>query len=399
MIYIIADDLTGACDTGACFAQHGLSTAVQIGLPVEDAPLMPASDVLVFNTVSRALPEPLAIRTVQNVTRWITQDEALIYKKIDSTLRGHPGAELHALMQALRVDRALITPAFPAQGRTVVNGQVLVQGQSLSQTVFAGEGAVGDLRTVFAHPHYPLHALTSDEAQQGLPSTRARLSSPGIILADAQTDTQLHTLAQLARECGIRLLCGSAGLAMALAQQIAPADRPVVPLPSTPGATLGVAGSRNPSTAAQVRYAGQHGITVLQPPPEWIDSTDACPPAALIEALCATLAGEGRAILSTCNLPESDLGREAVAQRLGEIVEQVARRIPLQGLVLTGGDVAMAACTALGAHWLALCGEAQPGIALGRLANSSYEGVSIITKAGGFGAEDALMKCLLEGSR
>ena len=394
MIYIIADDLTGACDTGACFAQHGLSTVVQIGLSVEDAPLMPASDVLVFNTVSRAMPEPLAIHAVQNATRRIAQDEALIYKKIDSTLRGHPGAELHALMEALQVDRALITPAFPAQGRMVVNGQVLVQGQPLSQTVFAGEGAVGDLRIVFAHPHYPLHALTSDEAQQGLPSTRARLSSPGIILADAQTDAHLHTLAQLARECGIRLLCGSAGLAMALAQQIAPADRPVAPLPAILGATLVVAGSRNPSTAAQVRYAGQHGIMILQPPPEWMDSTDACPPAALIDALCATLADEGRAILSTCNLPESDLGRESVAQRLGEIVAQVARRIPLQGLVLTGGDVAMSVCTALGAHWLALCGEAQPGIALGRLADSPYEGVSIITKAGGFGAEDALMKCL-----
>jgi uncharacterized protein YgbK (DUF1537 family) len=399
MIYIIADDLTGACDTGACFAQHGLSTAVQIGLPAEDAPLMPTSDVLVFNTVSRALPEPLAIRAVQNVTRRIAQDEALIYKKIDSTLRGHPGAELHALMQALRVDRALVTPAFPAQGRTVLGGQVLVQGQPLGQTVFAGEGAVGDLQTVFAHPHHPLHMLTSDEVQQELPSTRARLSSPGISLADAQTDAHLRRLAQLARACGIRLLCGSAGLAMALAQQMTPADRPVAPLPSTPGATLGVAGSRNPSTAVQVRYASQHGIPILQPPPEWMDSADACPPAALIEALCTTLAGEGRAILSTCNLPESDLGRKAVAQRLGEIVAQVARRVTLQRLVLTGGDVAMAVCTALGAHWLALYGEAQPGIALGRLADSPYEGVSIITKAGGFGAEDALMKCLLEGSR
>ena len=399
MIYIIADDLTGACDTGACFAQHGLSTVVQIGLPTEDAPLMPASDVLVFNTDSRALPEPLAISAVQNVAGRIAQDEALIYKKIDSTLRGHAGAELHALMQALQVDRALVTPAFPAQGRTVVDGQVLVQGQPLSQTVFVGEGAVGDMQTVFAHPHYPLHTLTSDEAQQGLPSTRARLSGTGIILADAQTDAHLRTLAQLAPECGIRLLCGSAGLAMALAQQIAPAGRPVVPLPSTPGATLGVAGSRNPSTAAQVRYAARHGIPVLQPPPEWIDAADTCPPLTLIDALCATLAREGRAILSTCNLPESDLGREAVAQRLGEIVAQVATRITLQGLVLTGGDVAMAVCTALGAHWLTLCGEAQPGIALGRLADSPYAGVSIITKAGGFGAEDALMKCLLEGNR
>ncbi|HEY3342868.1 MAG TPA: four-carbon acid sugar kinase family protein, partial [Anaerolineae bacterium] len=48
MIYIIADDLTGACDTGACFAQHGLSTAVQIGLPAEGRPHGTANGVLVY---------------------------------------------------------------------------------------------------------------------------------------------------------------------------------------------------------------------------------------------------------------------------------------------------------------------------------------------------------------
>ena len=391
MIYIIADDLTGACDTGACFAQRGLRTWVQIDPAASGATPNSGADVLVFNTLSRALSQPLAVQAVQQVARQITQADALVYKKIDSTLRGHPGTELHALMQTLGVERALVTPAFPAQGRTVTGGQVFIHGTPLSQTVFASEGAVGDLPAVFAHAHYPLHVLTQPTA----PEARKLLQSPGIVLADAQTDDDLRRLAQLACECHVRLLCGSAGFATALAQNVDLSQAEPLSTPASHGAILGVAGSRNPSTAGQVRHAEQHGITILQPPPKWIGCANSRPPEAVVEAICATLAGAGRALLSTCALPESTLGREQVAERLGEIVALVARRMPLHRLVLTGGDVAIAVCRALEAHWLMLHGEAQPGIAQGQLADGPYAGVGVITKAGGFGAEDALTRYLL----
>jgi uncharacterized protein YgbK (DUF1537 family) len=394
MIFIIADDLTGACDTGACFAQHGLSTAVQIRIPAKSMPQVAVQDVLVFNTASRALSEPLAISAVQSVAQQIPLVEPLIYKKIDSTLRGHPGAELRALMEALQIDRALVTPAFPAQGRTVIDGQLLVQGQPISQTVFALEGALGDLRSSFAYMHLPIHSLGLDDVRHGSPDTRTLLREPGITLADAQTEADLRLLARLACDCGIRLFCGSAGLAMALAEETAPANKSPASIAHTEGATLGVAGSLNPATAQQVRYANLHGITILQPPPDWAQGSDSCPPVTLIDTLCSALVREGRAIFSTSGLPESPSGRETVARKLGALVAQVAARITLQGLVLTGGDVAMAVCTALGTQWLSLYGEAQPGIALGQLADGPYAGVGIITKAGGFGAEDALSRSM-----
>ena len=50
---IQADDLTGACDTGAVFAARGLATVVL--LPGAHLPATPA-DVLVIDSESRARP-------------------------------------------------------------------------------------------------------------------------------------------------------------------------------------------------------------------------------------------------------------------------------------------------------------------------------------------------------
>jgi uncharacterized protein YgbK (DUF1537 family) len=388
MIFIIADDLTGACDTGAGFAARGLSTLVQIGPSAGNTSRVPTADVLVFNTESRALSQAQAIEAVRDAATlaeaWFAQPQSTTwaYKKIDSTLRGHPGAELRALMEALQTDRALVTPAFPAQGRTVWHGQLLVQGCPLSQTVFAGEGALGDLRAAFATTHLALHDL-----HQGAP--KHSLAEAGIYLADAQTNEDLRELVRAASASGLRLLCGSAGLATALANALTPAHLH----PTTPGSTTGpvliVAGSMNPTTARQVHYAQAHGVGIFRPTPGRPDAD-----ARLIDALVARLAQEGRAILTTCDLPASPLGRAGVAQALGALTAQVARRIALGGLVLTGGDVATAVCNALGTSWLSLRGEAQPGIAIGQLADGPYAGTGTITKAGGFGGEDALTSFL-----
>jgi uncharacterized protein YgbK (DUF1537 family) len=59
-------------------------------------------------------------------------------------------------------------------------------------------------------------------------------------------------------------------------------------------------------------------------------------------------------------------------------------------LVLTGGDTAVAACAALEVSALWLQGEAQPGIPWGILLGGVVPGLPVVTKAGGFGTDDAL---------
>src|SRR3712207_2217190 len=120
---IIADDLTGAADTGVQLARAGYRAAVAF----RGAPVPPAEDLdaVALDTDSRAMPAGFAARRVLEATRAV-RGAALVYKKLDSTLRGPLAAELAAALGASGRGRVVVAPAFPAAGRTTVDGVQLV---------------------------------------------------------------------------------------------------------------------------------------------------------------------------------------------------------------------------------------------------------------------------------
>src|SRR5688572_10104079 len=113
---IIADDLTGACDTAALFCGRGR-------VPVFIAPAPAGGDweVAAVDTESRALPGAEAARRMRSTGAGLAERlvAGSLFKKIDSTLRGPIGAELDALLSVTGRTGALVCPAFPAQHRTV----------------------------------------------------------------------------------------------------------------------------------------------------------------------------------------------------------------------------------------------------------------------------------------
>src|SRR5918993_3709306 len=82
-VAIIADDLTGAADTGVQLARAGYRTAVAF----RGAPIPPSEDLdaVALDTDSRAMPAGFAARRVLAATRAV-RATPLIYKKLDSTL-------------------------------------------------------------------------------------------------------------------------------------------------------------------------------------------------------------------------------------------------------------------------------------------------------------------------
>src|SRR5215208_212421 len=92
LIGVIADDLTGAADTGVQFVRAGYRTAV----------FFRATDVLAddldavsLDTDSRAMPAGFAAKRVLDAAH-IARGASVVYKKLDSTLRGNVAAELVA---------------------------------------------------------------------------------------------------------------------------------------------------------------------------------------------------------------------------------------------------------------------------------------------------------------
>jgi uncharacterized protein YgbK (DUF1537 family) len=399
-LVIVADDLTGAADTGACFASAGLGTVIRLA-----GPAIPTADVVVVSTESRDLDGAAAAATVRAAVIAIAggHGEARprwIYKKIDSALRGHPRDELLATMDAIGATRALVAPAFPAEGRTTIGGRQLIDGVPLESSRIGGAGAASDLVTLFGTGDGPPVQHIDLIALRGPPDALRRVlqvhdDSDGIVIADAETDDDLMTLAGAVEGGRLRLFCGSAGFARQLARSLPLTRNAHPPLKAVrrPGPILIVAGSRHEATARQVEMLRQSGIPIVRPGQRLIDDL-ATPIDSVIAQIVTHLAAGRSVVLTTLGLAPSAGGGHVVASRLAQMVAAPEVSSQVGGLVLTGGDVAAAVCTALGATAIWLGGEISSGIPVGMLQGGRLHARVIATKAGSFGGDNALASCI-----
>lgn len=389
---IVADDLTGAADTSACFAGAGYATVIPFA-----GPPYPAADVIAVSTESRDLDAGDAARLTGDAISAIVsaaQPPRWIYKKIDSAMRGHPRDELQAVLEATGEWRAVVAPALPAEGRTTVGGHQHVRGVPLAESPFAGPGVSGDLLALFAgNRELPVRLLALQTVRHAPREVRGCLSQleAGIVVVDAESEDDLRTLARAIGASNLRVLCGSAGLARALAA-ILPLT-PGVAMPVTPRHSdrpmLVVAGSTHAATARQIATLGTTGAAIVRLSQEQIDDRSSSVHTVTTTVASHLLAGRAT-VVTTAGLQPSVLGGRAVAARLAEIAAAPLVRTSVGGLVLTGGDVASAVCAALDANALWLGGEIAPGQPWGLLSGGSLPGLPVATKAGSFGADDAL---------
>ena len=158
-IIIIADDLTGAADTGVQFSPFFEDTRLVSYLQVDrlPEPTLPSSArATALYTNSRALGADAARKRLIFVAQTLAKKISLwIYKKIDSCMRGNVGTEVEALLDALGYEMSFITPAFPEMGRTTIEDVHRVHGIPLSQTEISQDPAtpVTDSRLSRNHCH------------------------------------------------------------------------------------------------------------------------------------------------------------------------------------------------------------------------------------------------------
>jgi uncharacterized protein YgbK (DUF1537 family) len=318
-----------------------------------------------------------------------------IYKKIDSTLRGQPASELMAMMEALGVKTALVAPAFPSQGRTTVGGRQRVDGVPVEETSFGRAVHRSDLLALFGEEagNRRVQLVELSAVRRGAAAVSEALNAPEpkVVVADAETDEDLAILARGAMIARVKLFCGTAGLARALVKVLPLAPSAPTPKPPTfpAGPVLVVAGSRNPRTIRQVESAQSRDAMVVTPDNAFLGG-DMAALEETLRRIGQALASGRNVILTTKGTDDSPLGSRPVAARLASVACEMAIRRMVGGLVVTGGDVAAEVCTALGASALWLRGELQPGIPWGVLSDGVATGLRVVTKAGGFGGDDAL---------
>ena len=211
MYFIIADDLTGATDTGIQFQKRGIATTVLVEPPRETPACLGERTALSINASSRELcPQEARDRTQEVLRRMVLRDQDTLFKKVDSLMRGNPVEELEAALEAAGRRIALAAPSFPRMGRTVDGG-----------VLHLPDGSAKDLLTLFknrAHMtvcHIPLARLRTEGA--GLASDLARREAPLLCLIDAVTEEDLSLVAEIGQALDVPpVYCGSAALAAGL---------------------------------------------------------------------------------------------------------------------------------------------------------------------------------------
>lgn len=411
-IAIIADDLTGANDTGVQFCQHGFRTmviidAANVGQVGQD------KDVWAINADTRHLTAEEAYRRVYDLALKLKQAAlGRIYKKIDSTLRGHPGAELEAVMDAWQADLALVVPAFPAnrrvvqQGYLIINENVEAVATSENSAITAGKSARCHVPTVLQQEMQRRVgqielATVRRGAKELVAALEAARTGSQVLVLDAASEEDLRNIARAISHLRQEVIvAGAAGLAahLPMAWNLKPVSTNLLNKKRT---ILLIAGSRNKVTAVQVqRLAEVYPCQVVKVDTEAILTGE---PAVEIERVLKDATnrypGSGLILVAVSSLFQDieedkvfNSGSKAIACALGTIASRLLNLRKISALIVTGGDTAVHVCRALEARGINLATDLLPGIPLGYLEGGRGDGLPIVTKAGGFGSPDSLIK-------
>lgn len=400
-LLILADDFTGALDTGVQFAARGAITRVVANTNCEFSELEDDVQVLVVAAESRHLPPEAARELVlQTVRRALDAGVDYVYKKTDSALRGNIGAELSAVLEAAGADSLAFVPALPKMRRTTRNGVHYIDGIPVAESVFGQD------------PFEPIRKSSVPEIiaeQSGVPVLLHRSDDTGawehagVQVYDAETGGDLRRIAARLGPERLRLSAGCAGFAEALADVLG-LDGPAPLLPKLEPALLIVCGSMNPVTLRQMSAAEDAGfphihLTPVQKlEPAWLETPEC---ERQLSAWLAQAAEAGRFILDV-NDPAGGnstqeyarahgLSTEDMRLRISGQLAALTRRLLDKGLnatvLCTGGDTLLALTRAVGADRLAPICEAAPGVVLTDFVYRE-RAYHIFAKSGGFGDPD-----------
>jgi uncharacterized protein YgbK (DUF1537 family) len=397
---IVADDLTGAMDSSGYFASLGLSTVV-----IMDPGFPSSADVVVISTNSRAEDPKVARERIRQAARNLVG--RLIYKKVDSTLRGNIGVELAAAMDELACEKAIVAPAFPAVGRTTVDGVLLVNGVAVAETQFANDPILpvkeSHIPTLLEQSTgLPVGYVSVTEIDAGAKSLYHKIDGMQvpIVVCDVTESSHLTTVVQAAALAeGRWLLCGSGGLARELhllLHGVSRTDSAKTTI-SASGPVLVVVGTRNRVAADQLLKArDEHGFPILNLEFEHFERKDSVSEdinRMIKEAEQLLRLGKGLAISATFSQYVAAL-KQSIPGIMAEVVTGILAQHKFAGLFLSGGDIAIEVCRHLSVSAIFVHGEVEPGVPAGELVGGQGNGMRVVTKAGGFGTESALVKSI-----
>ena len=387
-ILIIADDLSGAADCAVGATEFGLRAVVSFADGADTA----GADVVSVDANTRGMGESEAASTQAAMLReLLKQRPPVLYKKIDSTLRGHFVAEIAAVADF--AGTPILAPSFPAMGRTLKNGEVWVKDTPLKDTEVWKNAKIdgpSTLPEMLARHGFKPRVISVAQLRGDPAALNALLAAhvgetSAAIICDAETEDDMAAIARATAPFAARSFCvGSGGLMRHLPQahemKAGKAQKPV----------LAVIGSVSSVSRAQSQHmADTLGVPLYVVAPAILRDGDAHPQWEEIQRHLMALLPTGRGMVVTTEALSPDLSEGP------RLAASMARLLApgwehLGGLILTGGETARAMLMDWGVSSLELSGEVEPGVPLSYTVGSRR--IPVVTKAGAFGGEDCLTR-------
>lgn len=400
-LLIIADDFTGALDTGVQFASLGAVTRVIANPEYDFSQVDNNLQVLVIDVETRHMTPKEAYEVVyQTAKNALSAGFFNIYKKTDSALRGNIGSELAAVMDAAQVDTIAFIPALPRMNRCTRKGIHYINDVPVAESVFGQDpfepvrfSAVADIIRESSEVPVVLHGIQDPVA----------FDNPGIQVYDSETEEDLMRIGSRLASDHLRLTAGCAGFGAVLANLLGlkgNCDKQVF----LKEPNLFVAcGSVNPVTIRQMQQAEENGFVHVHLTPtqklesEWAES-DQCKK--VVNDWQKT-ARENHFILDV-NDPEGTeetalyakelhMGTEELRIRIARNLAVLIQKLLDAGLhatmLCTGGDTLLALMRQINVFEMTPVCEIAAGSVLTKF---QYRGemYDIISKSGGFGEPD-----------
>jgi len=409
-VLVVADDLTGANATAAGLARSGLRavTVTDGDHPELVAEFAGRFEAVVVSANNRHADPDAAADDVRRALRagW---PAALVANRIDSTLRGNVGATTEALLDELGSLSgspvvALCVPAHPDAQRQTVGGVQLLAGRRLEETELARDPGspiicsevttIVSAQTDLPMQTLPLETVTGPAGALESALADAVVGGSAIVVAAALTlDHVERVTAAAARVAGVTWLCvdpGPATVAMARALGLG-GGTDAAPY-------LVVSGSATDLTRRQLaRVRGTRPVRLVRMVVDGAGEPDAdATTAALHDALA--VAAPGEVVLLASVLDEGDLLTHQARSRVPAVLARATRRVleseQVDGLYLTGGDLAAACLSELAADGLDVADEVVPLAVAGNLVGGPWSGLPVVTKGGLVGDDDTAVACL-----
>lgn len=415
---VIADDLTGANDTALQFAKRNIKSSVEINFveitDIED------KEVIVIDTDSRDLDKELAYKKVKDICEKISKyDIKCIYKKVDSTLRGNLGIEIKAVDDIFNPDIVIIAPAYPANQRITIGGYHLLEGKPIELTEIANAP-----KTPVKKSYLP--AILGEQVDEKIAIVDFKLLRQKIdivtkkisefvkngkrwIVFDIIEEENFITLMNAVKKYKNILWVGSAGLAEYLPYYYRWTGEKFLSMNRRKGSILICAGSVSHITQNQVQtLLNKEKINLVKINMASLledKDNELMKKAQIINQL---IKAQENILLATAQSDDEvekaieigkkyNLSRKEVSEKIANIMAELIRSINvnnLSGMILTGGDMAVHICRAIGVNSIKIISEIDSGVPLGYIESNKLEKLFIVTKAGAFGKPDVFIKSI-----